>query len=611
MKSGRKRIWLTASCIVLASVALVYQLSSLQLTQHEHYSALSKGNHIRLLPVAPARGAIYDRNGHPLAFNRTAYYIEVNPSLAGSPEEIVKNIQAVVAVNTHDIAKLRREWNRPRQLNTLRLSAKLGASEVARLAVRLHAMRGVAIVGALDRHYPYGEQFAHALGYLGDISEKDLERFGPDYRHRHAVGKVGAEFLYERRLKGALGVRRAEINAQGRIIRSHGTQAPQPGADLMLALDADLQRAAHEAIGDSIGAIVALDPRSGEVLALASKPAYDPNRFVGGISAGEYRALVQRIDRPLFNRATQGQYAPGSTVKPIVALAGLEHRLITPDYHIFAGPHYTAPGHTRKFRDWRKEGHGWVNVRSSIAQSCDVFFYDLAYRTGIERLGAMMTRFGLGAKTGIDLDNEAGGLVPTRAWKKRRFNLPWYPEETVNTGVGQGYMLTTPLQLAAAVAAIANRGERVIPRIVRAIRGSDGNWRYTQRRTDEAVVLRNKNNWDIVIDSMVDTVHRPNGTAFSYIGRNLPYTMAGKTGTAQNYNLGADEEYDADTLSPHLRDHALFIGFAPVENPRIAVAAVAENGGSGAKVAAPMVRAVMDAFFREKVAALDRGATGP
>ena len=604
-KAEAKRIWFPILGIVLASSLLIHRLSTLQLVQHEHYSAVSEDNHIRLLPIAPIRGSIYDRNGRPVALNRTAYYLEVNPSLAGDLQTTLDKLSAVVDLDDHAVAELRREWNRPRRFNRLRIDTRLDPDEVARVAVRLYKMRGVEIVGAPDRHYPRGEALAHAVGYLGGISRNDIKRFGSDYRHRHAVGKVGLERLYEKKLRGQLGVRHAEVNAQGRIVRSREKKPPTTGADLMLALDADLQRAAYDAIGESIGAVVAIDPRNGEVLALVGKPAYDPNRFISGLGVAEYRALAEHPSRPLFNRATQGQYAPGSTIKPIVALAGLEHRLITPDYHLFAGPHYSAPGHERKFRDWRKEGHGWVNVRSSIAQSCDVFFYDLAYRTGINRLSAMLSDFGLGARTGIDLDHEAAGLVPTREWKKRHFNAPWFPEETVNTGVGQGYLLVTPLQLAVAAAALANRGRRVVPRLVIAARKANGEWRRTKAPKTDTVVLKNDKHWDTVIEAMIDVVHQPNGTAFSRIGKGLSYKMAGKTGTAQNYNLGEDEEYDHEALSTHLRDHALFIGFAPVEDPQIAVAAIAENGGSGSAVAAPMARAVIDAYLlRHRVASV-------
>ena len=602
-KSETKRIWFAVIGAVFASAALVHQLVNLQLVNHEHYASLSKHNHIRMLPVAPVRGVVYDRNNRPLALNHTTYHLEVNPAIAGDRQATINKIRSVIPLSDYAVDKLHREWSDTGRLNNLHIDTKLSLDEVARLAVHLHAMQGVEIVGSLDRHYPHHDYFAHAIGYLGSVSSQDIRRFGPSYRHYRNIGKVGIERLYESKLRGKLGVQRTEVNAQGRLVRAVNAKPPESGADLMLALDMDLQRVAHKTLGDMVGAIVAIDPRNGDILAFVSKPAYDPNTFITGMSVDEYRAFINKPNRPLFNRAIQGQYAPGSTLKPIIALAGLENNIITPDHHIHAGPHYSAPGHTRKFRDWRKDGHGWVNARASIAQSCDVFFYDLAYRTGINRISAMMNRFGLGIKTGIDMDGEQTGLVPTREWKKREFNLPWFPEETINTGIGQGYVLTTPLQLAVITALLANRGRAVVPRMVRATRQGDGPWRFRSVAKRKGVALKNKNHWDTVINGMIDAVHQPNGTAYPYIGADLGYTMAGKTGTAQNYNLGEDEEYVAEDLSPHLRDHALFIGFAPVEDPQIAVAVIAENAGSGAKVAAPIARAVIDAYLLNKVAA--------
>ena len=601
-KSETKRIWFAAVGIMLSCCALVYQISNLQLTRHEHYATLSQHNHIRLLPIAPPRGSIYDRNGNALAVNRTAYHLEINPALAGDFQSTVDKLRAIIPLSDRSVDILRNGWKQAGLSNRSRSRVKLSDAEVAHLAVHLHTLDGVEIVGSLDRYYPHSEPFAHAIGYLGGIDTKDIQRF-PNYRHYHNIGKIGIERLYEDRLRGSLGIRRTEVNVQGRIVDSTTTKPPTAGDDLLLALDMRLQQVAFEAMDDIVGAVVAINPKNGDVLALVSKPAYDPNQFIVGMSTDEYQSLIRQPSRPLFNRATQGQYAPGSTVKPMVALAGLEHHVITPGYHIHAGPHYSVPGHTRKFRDWRKEGHGWVNVRSSIAQSCDVFFYDLAYRTGINRLSEMMFHFGLGVKTNIDLDTEQPGLVPTRSWKKQQFNTPWFPEETVNTGIGQGYMLATPLQLAAAAVILANQGRGVVPRMVLANRASKGNWKRTKVKPGLEVKLKNNKNWDVVINGMIDAVHRPNGTAFPYIGKGMNYTMAGKTGTAQTFNLGEDEEYDAETIVPHLRDHALFIGFAPIEDPIIAIAVVAEHAGSGAKVAVPIARAVVDAHLKEKIAA--------
>lgn len=597
-KNVTSRVWFAGAGILLTASLLVYQLFSLQIDRYAHYATLSAENHLRLLPLLPVRGSIYDRNGEPLAFNRTVYKLEVNPDLAPNPADVISELVSGDDIDSTALSRFKNPWQKLPNTKTLRSNFRLSEHEVARLAVRLRDLPGVSLVGVLDRHYPHRHILAHVIGYMGGVNQRDIRLFGPDYRHTYTVGKVGIERKYEKFLHGNLGVRRAEVNAQGHIVRTTNIKHSQLGSDLMLAIDTDLQRIAYDALGDNSGAVVALDPRNGDVLALVSKPSYDPNVFVSGrLVPADYRAILQDPFHPLFNRAVSGQYAPGSTVKPVVALAGLEHALVTPKSHIFAGPYYTPPNSERKFRDWREDGHGWVNMRSSIAQSCDVFFYDLAYRIGINRLAAAFKQFGLGAPTRLDFDNEASGLVPTREWKKQRHRLPWFPEETVNTGIGQGFLLTTPLQLSVLAATLANRGTVVEPRLVRAMRQGETGWKQRETRVNKVVKLGNKDDWDEVIAGMVDSVHRPNGTSYKTVGQKISYVMAGKTGTSQTFNLAPDQKYNEDEIPRSLRDHSLFIGFAPLDNPVIAVAVIAEHAGSGARVAAPIARDVINAHL--------------
>jgi penicillin-binding protein 2 len=457
----------------------------------------------------------------------------------------------------------------------------------------------VDVRARLARHYPFGASMVHAIGYVGRINEQEQSSLDShNYSGTTHTGKVGVEKRYEDRLHGRVGFQQIEVNAEGRVIRVLQDQAPVPGEDLILSLDSRLQLVAEEALGEHSGAVVALDPRTGEILALVSKPGFDANLFVNGISTTDYRALRRDGQRPLFNRAVSGQYPPGSTIKPILALAGLEHGITTAERTIFAGPHYMLPGDTRKYRDWKKGGHGWVDMDKAITQSCDVYFYDLAYRLGVDRMHDFLSRFGLGGPTRLDSTGEAPGLVPSSIWKQRTKGQVWFPGETLSAGIGQGYMLTTPLQLAAATAALAMRGERVQPRLVRQLRAPSGaaELMTTTQAAGGAVRLTDPTHWEAVIQPMVHVMHRPNGTGFR-TGRDAPYSIAGKTGTAQVFTLGQDEEYDAEQLARHLRDHALFVAFAPVREPRIAVAVIVEHAGGGGKFAAPVARRVMDAHL--------------
>ncbi len=456
------------------------------------------------------------------------------------------------------------------------------------------------IIARLARHYPLGKTASHVLGYVGRIDERDLRHLdATNYRGTSHTGKTGIEKQYERVLHGSVGHRQVEANAQGRILRTLQETAPAAGHNLYLTLDADLQRTAEAALEKYSGAIVALAPATGEVLALVSKPGYDPNAFVRGISTTEYLALQNHREQPLYNRALLGQYPPGSTLKPFLGLAGLEHGVADRQREVFCPGYYVLPGEERRFRDWKREGHGRVDLDEAVTQSCDVYFYDLARHLGIDRIHAFLSEFGFGQTTGIDMTVERDGLLPSREWKRRQRGMVWFPGETLNTGIGQGYTLTTPLQLATATATLATRGRRTRPHLVYGTEEPAGG----TMTTNEPEVLAplegiSPDNWTYIHDAMTHAVHAPRGTGWRL--RNAPYRIAGKTGTAQVFGIEQEEEYEEEEVARELRDHALFIAFAPAEQPQIALAVVVENGGSGGSVAAPIARKVLDSYLLEE-----------
>ena len=605
-----RRVCVSAVAVVAMSAVLIINLMVLQIDKRGHYSTLAENNRLHFSAIAPSRGVIYDRNGAPLAVNRSFYRLEVTPSLVGEDlDEMLARLRRVVAFDASDAKRFKQTVARQPSFRTAVLKAHLTQSEIARFAVDRYRFSGVEVVGELGRRYPYREVFAHAVGYVGLLDRDDLAAVDQRrYRGTRYIGKVGLEKTYEETLRGNPGVRTAEVNAQGRVIREISKRSPQAGRDVLLTLDRDLQAAAYDALGDYEGAVVVMDPRNGDVLALVSKPAFDPNRFLSGFSFEAYQGLLESPRRHFFNRAVSGQYPPGSVIKPIVALAGLGHNVTSPDYYIFAGPYFSVPGNTRRFHDWKPAGHGWVSLRESIAQSCDVYFYDLAYRTGIDKLHQAFRSFGLGRSSGLDITSEAAGLVPSREWKQQQLRMPWFPEETVITGIGQGYLSVTPLQLASVAATIANRGLKVKPRLVRAVREREGRGWEARRPVNVGVVEFSPEHWQLVVDGMVDVVHGQNGTAYR-IGADAPYTMAGKTGTAQTYSISEEERArNVEVTEKSLMDHALFIAFAPVDAPTVAIAVTVEHVGSGAKHAAPIARQVLDVYFQSPTAEADAPA---
>ncbi len=592
----RRAVFAGVVCFfVLAGV--VARVVWLQVTAHEHFTALAEKNRTRSEPIPPSRGLIYDRNGILLADNTPSFQVELVPEQVKDMEATLALLSEILALDEDDLERFRKALKNGRPFDGIPLKFNLSEEDIARLAVERPRLPGVEVQARLTRIYPQAALTAHAVGYVGRINEREMENIDREaYAGTSHMGKTGLERFYEDRLHGKVGSRKLEVDAHGRSLRVLEERPATPGEDLHLSLDVRLQQAAEAALGDFLGAIVAIDPRNGEVLAFVSKPSFDPNLFVNGIRSKDYRALMDNPDRPLFNRALTAAYPPGSTVKPMMGLAGMEYGLITPEYRMFAGPYYQLPNDDHRYRDWRKGGHGWVDLDHAIAQSCDVYFYDLAYRMGIDRLHDFALNFGLGRVTGVDMPGEAAGLVPSKEWKRKTKKQVWYPGETLIAGIGQGYMLSTPLQLAQMTATLAQRGAAFRPRL----------WRDAPKEALPPIKLAREAYWNAALGGMLHVVHADYGTATKYIGKNAPYLMAGKSGTAQVFTVKQNETYNAKNLSKKLHDHAVFVAFAPFDTPRIAVAAFVEHGSSGSGIAAPMVRKVMDAWLLGE--AQDKGA---
>jgi len=590
----RGRTVIAALGVTVLVLVLLGRLFYLQFVSHDHYSTLSNDNRVRLQAVAPTRGLIRDRDGRLLAQNLPSFSLQLIPERVDDLEATLAGLRPLVEVDEREIERLREAWPHARPFEGVPLRFRLTPEEVARVSVNRHRFPGVDIVAGLTRSYPHNTLGVHALGYVGRIDEQDLERLDSTrYRATTHTGKLGVEYQYESLLQGQPGVRRVEVNAQGRVLRTLAEEPATPGRDLRLSLDLELQRLAEKLLGERDGAAVVLDPRDGQVLALASTPTFDSNEFVNGIGREQYAALRDSPHRPLFNRAIRGQYPPGSTVKPMIALNGLVENVRRRDEVLNCRGFYRLDGRGRRYRDWKV--HGKVDLADSITQSCDVMYYDLALRLGMGTMAEFLRRFGLGSETGIDLPGERDGLVPDAEWKRRARNEPWYTGETLIHGIGQGYMQTTPVQLATAAAVIANRGEPVRPHLF--LRAGD---QPPPAEVTEPVIppidLEHPEDWDYVIDAMIGVTQGEKGTARA-IGWRSPNTIAGKTGTAQVYSLAQDEEYDEETVAAELRDHALFIAFAPADQPRVAVAVVIEHGGSGSSAAAPVAQQLIDAWL--------------
>ncbi len=577
--------------ILLLMTVLIARYTSLQIDQYEDYITQSEKNRVQLQPVPPKRGLIYDRNGVLLAENRPSFDLALVIERVENLDETLALLREVVSVSEADVERFKRLVKGRRPYEVVPLRFRLSEEEIARISVNSYRLPGVEIAGRLVRHYREPEVFAHVLGYVGRMSESDAENLDPvNYRGTHYVGKIGLEKHYEALLHGKVGYQNVETNAHGRVLRVLERSDPLPGADISLQLDARVQRAAVAALGERRGAVVAIDPADGGVIALVSNPGFNSNLFVNGIGSKAYSELRNSPDKPLFNRAVQGQYPPGSTLKPVLALAGLHHGAVNAVSTVYDPGYFQLPGVEHKYRDWKQHGSS-VDLMMSMEQSCDVYYYDLAHRLGIDNIHSFADQFGLGQKTNLDITAERPGLLPSREWKRRVHQAPWYPGETVILGIGQGYMLATPLQLAQLSATLASRGKRFQPRLLRAVNGEP------MDPIPLPAVEIAPEHWTLVHQSMRAVVHGARGTA-NRIRDGLEYEIAGKTGTAQVVGIAQDAKYDADAISERHRDHGLFVSFAPFDAPRIAVAVLLENGEHGAW-AAPIARAVIDEYLRE------------
>jgi len=583
---------------LLLIVALLSRLGWLQIVEYAHFSGLSKENRVRLMALPPNRGLIYDRNGVILAENRPTYHLELIPEQVEDIEATLEGLGKIVSISEQNIEQFHTAMRTHRPFESISLRTRLSEEEVARLAVNRHRFPGMDIMARLSRYYPQGTSAAHAIGYVGRISEKELNTIDvSNYRGSTHIGKTGLEKYYEEELHGIVGQQNVEVNAEGRILRVIDKIPPLPGNNLVLNLDMELQHTAEQALGDFAGAVIVMQPKTGAILAFVSEPVYDPNLFVHGISVKDYKALREGDYKPLFNRALFGQYPPGSTLKPFLGIAGIDAKVIGPKQDIRCIGYYTLPDDDEhRYRDWKKYGHGQVALGDAIEQSCDVYFYELAHRLGINRMHDYLREFGFGDKTGIDLVGERSGLLPSQEWKRRVHNKIWYPGETLIAGIGQGYMLTTPLQLAVATSALANKGKKIQPRLLKEMRDSNGVVTAMAVPSVSMIKLKREDYWDYMHKAMQRVLRGKWGTARATGWKLKGYEMAGKTGTAQVFGVAQDEEYDAETVARKLRDHALFIAFAPLEDPEIVVAIIEENGEHGSHVA-PIAKTIMDKYL--------------
>jgi penicillin-binding protein 2 len=583
--------------IVLACVLLV-RYYYLQIIYHEHFVTESDANRIHAMAIPPARGVIEDREGTILAHSKPSFTVKLVKERVRDMDYTLRELKTILQLDDDEIEKYReRQSRRQRPYEGVAIRSNLDDEQIASIAVNQYRLPGVEIDAELVRDYPFGELFAHSVGYVGRINQREMTELTEqkklnDYYGVDSIGKVGIEKYYESELLGIPGAQNVETNVKGRILRTLDRKDPARGKTLTLFLDVKMQQAAVAALAGRRGAVVAIDVKTGGVVTAVSNPSFDPNLFVTGISSRSYNELRNSPDIPLLNRMIQGTYPPGSTIKPLIALAGLEYGLVTADYAIFDPGYFQLPGQTRQFRDWKKGGHGGgVNVFRAISQSCDIYFYQLAHRMGIDRLHDFLEPFGLGAVTGVDLTGERKGVLPSRSWKHQQYKQAWYPGDTINAGIGQGYHLATPMQLAASIATLARRGIVIQPHVLKAIDGVDITPVY-----EAPIILNNPKHWDMIFKGMFEVAKVPGGTAYKAF-KDTSYTVAGKTGTAQIVGIAQNAKYDLTKLSERQRDHGLFVAFAPVENPQIAVAVIVENGNSGSGAAAPVARQVLDAWL--------------
>lgn len=591
------RIMAAFIAIMLLTSGLIIRLIHLQVSGHEHYATLAKDNSIKIYPIVPTRGMIYDRHGNILAENTQSYSLEIIPEKVKDMDETLLQLQTLLNIPDEKIDLYQKQRKRQKRFTSTPLLLSMNDEEIAKFAVNRPFFPGVDIKQRLVRHYPYGELAAHVVGYVGRINEAEVKTLpSEEYQGSTHVGKLGIESSYETELHGKTGYAEIETNVQARPLNTLNETDAVQGANLNLTLDMDLQKTAYEALAPYNGAVVAIEVKTGGVLVFTSRPSFDPNPFVAGIANDAYQALQSSENQPLYNRALRGLYPPGSTLKPFVALAGLEHNAVTASQRFLCPGYYQLPNVDHKYRCWKKTGHDWVNVNKAITESCDVYFYRLASALGIDDMHNFLQKFGFGEKTGIDLAGEKTGLLPSREWKLEQKKQSWYPGETLITGIGQGSNQVTPLQLARATATLANRGDVVTPFLVDKIVSATDTRKGPE--THNEVIPLKKSNVDTIVSAMVDVVHSERGTAHD-LKKDFNYLMAGKTGTAQVLGIKQNAKYNENAIEFKYRDHALFIAFAPADNPKIAIAVIAENGGHGGSIAAPIAAKVIKQYLKD------------
>jgi len=589
------RVMLSVFILLGLTSIVLFRYFDLQINRHLDYVTNSNKNRIHIRSVAPTRGLIFDRHGQLLADNRPAFTLNIIPERAKNTDQLIAQLDSLLSISDKDIARFEKRAKRSKGFAPVPLKYNLTEQERAILAVNSHLLTGTEVSAQLMRFYPQRELLTHTLGYVGRINDREIKNIDPEsYRGTDFIGKIGLEKYYEEALLGKVGTEQVETDARGRVMRVLSKKDPISGSNLTIHIDSQLQGVALDALKGERGALVAIDVKTGGILSMVSTPSYDPNLFISGISQKQYDGLLNSPDRPLFNRALRGQYPPGSTVKPLFGLIGLQHKIFDIDYSIYDPGYFFMEGIKRPWRDHNADqgghGHG-VDLAEAIIESCDVFFYTTGIKAGIDLLSKESALFGLGDVTGIDLPGEKRGIMPTRAWKKDKRRQDWFNGDTINMSIGQGFMLTTPLQLAVMSARIASRGKAVVPKLLKSI---DGEYIAPEFAPDP--IEYDDKYWDYIHKAMVDVVHSKKGTARG-ISQGISYKLAGKTGTAQVISIHEKEKYDSSKIDKNKWDHALFVAFAPADNPQIALGLIVENGEHGSRTAAPIARKVIDSYL--------------
>lgn len=592
----KNRVIVATIIIFLGLFALILRYAHLQVTQHEKFKTQADTNRIRLEPIPPSRGYIFDRNGILLADNRPVFTVMIRPNEVYDIDDLLKRLTPIFQLTEENITTVKKTFHRQKKLTPITVKHDISEEQLAIFSARKPFFKGAYIANKMTRTYPYGKLFGHVIGYVGRINDRDQKKINEAnekelYASTDLIGKLGIEKHYEKLLLGKPGYESVEADAHGNIIRKLDKVDPIRGNDIYLSIDYGLQTVANKALAGRRGAVVAIDPRNGDVLAFVSNPTYDPNPFVKGISFKAYKALNDDEDQPLYNRALQGQYPPASTIKPFEGLGGIHYGLANWQQRILDRGYFTLPGDSHRFRDWKKSGHGWVGLRKSVYMSCDTYYYQLAHKMGIQKYHDWMVKFGFGKKTGIDLPHEKSGIMPSPEWKMKRYKNKWLPGDTISASIGQGYFLASPLQLATATAIMANKGQHIKPHILKRTKGAV-DFPVIDRPIGKIDFNGKKRDWENMHQAMIDVVRV--GTGRKLQQGLVGYQIAGKTGTAQVKSIPQGKSYQKWKLDKRHWDHALFMGFAPASDPKVAVGVIVENGQHGSSTAGPVAKAVFD-----------------